>query len=460
MHVQQRVSEGDEDGRHDTKSIPVKKREEESAISVALSCSFPKIAAMARNQIILDSDDDELVLTRETSHSGAVTPSSAATSASQSVFPFSQLRRKLNLASNSKTKPAVATSGAATLSAASMGQAREEIVLSDSDLEFDSIATTFLSSEKTVKTESTTKFIGDELTKSTRKVISTKITKKSSTQSDVLSSKSASPSRARKSVGAASKKSPVTPSTTSESATKSNSTAKGKGKAPRIPDSDAGSDGEEDQLALDSDVEMATEKSAAPDESDQLDSEEDEDIVVDKAKLAKIKTKTRKGATITPEMKKNWKKMSKVRRLALFAKSTALICCGQFEKSQVYLNANHPELVNCWETLAAIPTFTPVQAVQPAGFSLKLLPFQREGLDWMMKQEAGPWHGGMLADEMGMGKTAQTIALILSDFKIGVKQPTLVLAPTVAIIQWKTEIEKFTTGFKVGFSPSFRAEAY
>lgn len=67
----------------------------------------------------------------------------------------------------------------------------------------------------------------------------------------------------------------------------------------------------------------------------------------------------------------------------------------------------------------------------------------------MMKQEAGPWHGGMLADEMGMGKTAQTIALILSDYKIGVKQPTLVLAPTVAIIQWKTEIEKFTTGFKI-----------
>ena len=75
----------------------------------------------------------------------------------------------------------------------------------------------------------------------------------------------------------------------------------------------------------------------------------------------------------------------------------------------------------------------------------------------MMKQEAGPWHGGMLADEMGMGKTAQTIALILSDYKKGTRQPTLVLAPTVAIIQWKTEIEKFTTGFKVRlFHPAYR----
>lgn len=49
----------------------------------------------------------------------------------------------------------------------------------------------------------------------------------------------------------------------------------------------------------------------------------------------------------------------------------------------------------------------------------------------------------------GMGKTAQTIALVLSDYNKDVRQPTLVLAPTVAIIQWKTEFEKFTTNFKV-----------
>lgn len=55
-----------------------------------------------------------------------------------------------------------------------------------------------------------------------------------------------------------------------------------------------------------------------------------------------------------------------------------------------------------------------------------------------------------------MGKTAQTIALILSDYVKGKQQPTLVLAPTVAIIQWKTEFEKFTTGFKVSRLPEYR----
>lgn len=41
---------------------------------------------------------------------------------------------------------------------------------------------------------------------------------------------------------------------------------------------------------------------------------------------------------------------------------------------------------------------------------------------------------------MGMGKTIQTISLLLSDKK----KPNLVIAPTVAILQWKSEIEKHT----------------
>lgn len=55
----------------------------------------------------------------------------------------------------------------------------------------------------------------------------------------------------------------------------------------------------------------------------------------------------------------------------------------------------------------------------------------------------------LASDEMGMGKTIQTIGLLLSDYKAGERNCTLVLAPTVAILQWRNEIEKFTTGFKV-----------
>jgi DNA repair protein RAD16 len=46
---------------------------------------------------------------------------------------------------------------------------------------------------------------------------------------------------------------------------------------------------------------------------------------------------------------------------------------------------------------------------------------------------------------MGMGKTIQIIALLVSDGK----KPNLVVAPTVAVMQWRNEIEAHTTGMKV-----------
>ena len=55
-----------------------------------------------------------------------------------------------------------------------------------------------------------------------------------------------------------------------------------------------------------------------------------------------------------------------------------------------------------------------------------------------------------------MGKTIKTIGLILSDHKKDSIRPTLVLAPTVAIMQWKNEIHKFTEGFKVSLTGSQR----
>jgi DNA repair protein RAD16 len=72
-----------------------------------------------------------------------------------------------------------------------------------------------------------------------------------------------------------------------------------------------------------------------------------------------------------------------------------------------------------------------------------LLPFQREGYSWMVAQESNPnIRGGILADEMGMGKTLQTIALIVA--KRSEVRPTLVVAPVAAVMQWYSEIEKFT----------------
>ena len=51
----------------------------------------------------------------------------------------------------------------------------------------------------------------------------------------------------------------------------------------------------------------------------------------------------------------------------------------------------------------------------PASVVLNLLPYQEEGYGWMAEQEVGPIQGGILADEMGMGKTLQTICLLCND---------------------------------------------
>ena len=55
----------------------------------------------------------------------------------------------------------------------------------------------------------------------------------------------------------------------------------------------------------------------------------------------------------------------------------------------------------------------------------------------MRAQEQIIYRGGILADEMGMGKPIQTLALLMTDPNA---KPNLVVAFTVAIMQWKSEL--------------------
>ncbi|KAJ1730402.1 DNA repair protein rad16 [Coemansia biformis] len=103
----------------------------------------------------------------------------------------------------------------------------------------------------------------------------------------------------------------------------------------------------------------------------------------------------------------------------------------------------HPLLTKAWSSLP--PPREPRKITQPPELRIKLLPFQQEGVHWMATQEKTEFSGGILADEMGMGKTLQTIGLML----VNRGKPTLVVCPTVALLQWKAEIEAATDALSV-----------
>ncbi|XP_058776697.1 ATP-dependent helicase rhp16-like [Vicia villosa] len=83
-------------------------------------------------------------------------------------------------------------------------------------------------------------------------------------------------------------------------------------------------------------------------------------------------------------------------------------------------------------------------------FIIPLFKFQKEWLAWALDQENN-FRGGVLADETGMGKTIQAIALVLakrepqclpsSSVVLPLVRGTLVICPVVAVTQWADEIE-------------------
>lgn len=91
-----------------------------------------------------------------------------------------------------------------------------------------------------------------------------------------------------------------------------------------------------------------------------------------------------------------------------------------------------------WDDLKNDPPLTPLPTAQPAGISRTLKTFQLEGLNWMTRQEQTKYKGGLLGDEMGMGKTIQAVSLLMSDYPAG--RPSLVVVPPVALMQWQSEI--------------------
>ena len=120
------------------------------------------------------------------------------------------------------------------------------------------------------------------------------------------------------------------------------------------------------------------------------------------------------------------------------------------------LLAAQPEAL-CDETFARVreelSQFQGIDAApQPEGFVGRLRDYQREGLGWMEFLRRFSF-GGCLADDMGVGKTAQVLALLeirrawrAAGNPVG---PSLIVVPRSLVFNWNQEATRFTPQLRV-----------
>ncbi len=97
-----------------------------------------------------------------------------------------------------------------------------------------------------------------------------------------------------------------------------------------------------------------------------------------------------------------------------------------------------------------IKNFSGIREVPPpAGLQTQLRHYQQQGLNWLQflcEYELN----GILADDMGLGKTVQTLAHLLLEKQAGrMTAPSLIIAPTSLMGNWRREAERFTPDLRV-----------
>jgi SNF2 family DNA or RNA helicase len=80
----------------------------------------------------------------------------------------------------------------------------------------------------------------------------------------------------------------------------------------------------------------------------------------------------------------------------------------------------------------------------PTTFKGELRGYQQQGLDWLQFLREYEL-AGILADDMGLGKTVQTLAHLAIEKRAGrMRQPSLIVAPTSLMGNWRREAHLFT----------------
>jgi hypothetical protein len=98
-----------------------------------------------------------------------------------------------------------------------------------------------------------------------------------------------------------------------------------------------------------------------------------------------------------------------------------------------------------------LESFSKVKEVEtPEEIKATLRDYQKSGFQWMQFLASHGLHG-ILADDMGLGKTLQTLAHLMAEKTSGRSggRPSLVIAPTSVVPNWRAEAIKFAPGLRV-----------
>lgn len=79
----------------------------------------------------------------------------------------------------------------------------------------------------------------------------------------------------------------------------------------------------------------------------------------------------------------------------------------------------------------------------PAGLLGTLRPYQSRGFAWLEFMRSWGF-GACLADDMGLGKSIQTLATIAREWEAGERRPSLIVCPTSVVANWQNEVARFT----------------
>lgn len=114
-------------------------------------------------------------------------------------------------------------------------------------------------------------------------------------------------------------------------------------------------------------------------------------------------------------------------------------------KQYLLLRRRNSDLITVGREPAAAYT-KPREDPPQHGLQATLYPYQANGFRWLSRI-ADEELGCVLGDEMGLGKTLQVIALLLRESTRGT--PSLVIAPTTLLENWRRELERFAPTLKV-----------